>query len=74
MKLNEVKINEKVKILNFENDKRVVTRLNNVGIKVGDNVTVCAIAPFKTPIEIKSGNIRLAIDGKEAAKIAVKYV
>lgn len=74
MTLDRITSNVKVKVLRFENDKRIITRINNVGIKVGDTITVANIAPFGTPVEIKTGNIRLAIARSEATKITVEYV
>ena len=52
----------------------MVLRLKNVGIKLGDIITVCAVAPFKSAIVIKSGNVRVALAITEASLIAVEYV
>ena len=72
MKLSGVKKGEQVKIIEISGGA-LKARLNSMGIKVGDSVSVINIAPFKTPIEIKKGNFRLAIGKPETDNIAVEY-
>ena len=74
MRLSEIKPYKKAKITAFLNSGEIKTKLENVGLKTGAVITVLNIAPLKTPIEIKFGNIRLAIARSEADKIAVEYV
>lgn len=74
MRLSEIKPYKKAKITAFLNSGEIKTKLENVGLKTGAVITVCNIAPLKTPIEIKCGNIRLAIAKSEAEKIVVEYV
>ncbi|MBP5466274.1 MAG: ferrous iron transport protein A [Clostridia bacterium] len=72
MKLSGVKKGEQVKIIEISGGA-LKARLNSMGIKVGDSVSVINIAPYKTPIEIKKGNFRLAIGKPETDNIAVEY-
>ena len=72
MKLSGVKKGEQVKIIEISGGA-LKARLNSMGIKVGDSVSVINIAPFKTPIEIKKGNFRLAIGKPETDNITVEY-
>ena len=74
MRLSEIAQGKRAKIVEFLNDKNTVAKLENVGLKMGAVVIVCNIAPLLTPIEIRFGNIRLAIARKEAEKIAVEAV
>lgn len=74
MRLSDIKPYKAAKILQFLNDRAVKTKLENVGLKIGAVITVCNVAPLNTPIEIKCGNIRLAIARCEAENIAVEYV
>ena len=74
MRLSEIKPYKKAKITAFLNSGEIKTKLENIGLKVGAVIVVCNIAPLRTPIEIKCGNIRLAVAKREAEKIAVEYV
>lgn len=72
MKLSGVRIGERVKITHI-NGGTLKARLDSMGIKVSDSVSVMNIAPFKTPVEIKKGNFRLAVGRTEADNITVEY-
>ena len=72
MKLSGVKAGKRVKIIGIHG-AALNTRLNSMGIKVGDEISVLLIAPFKTPVEIKKGNFRLALGKTEADSITVEY-
>ena len=74
MRLSEIKPYKKTKITAFFNDGNVKTKLENIGLKIGAVITVLNIAPLRTPIEIRYGNIRLAIARSEADKIEAEYV
>ena len=67
-----LKKGEKVKIIEI-NGCALKARLDSMGIKVGDVISVMNIAPFKTPVEIKKGNFRLAIGKPETDRITVEY-
>nr|MBO4517833.1 ferrous iron transport protein A [Clostridia bacterium] len=72
MKLSGAKVGEKVKIIEISGGA-LKARLDSMGIKVGDSVSVMNIAPFKTPVEIKKGNFRLALGRTETDDITVEY-
>ena len=74
MKLSGAKIGEKVKILAVGCDFKTTEKLRAMGITAGATAEIIRVAPFGTPIEIKSDNLRLAIGKAEAALIAVEYV
>ena len=72
MKLSDAKISEKLKIISIGGS--VKSRLYDMGLKVGSEITVIAVAPLKTPICVKSGNTRLSIARSAAEIITVEYV
>ena len=72
MKLSGVKKGETVKIIRI-NGGALKSRLNSMGIKVGDKISVINVAPLNSPVEIKKGNFRLAIGKPESDNIAVEY-
>ena len=74
MKLCETGIGDKVKIVAVGCDGKITEKLRAMGITAGVIAEVIRVAPFGTPIEIKSDNLRLAIGKAEAALIAVEYV
>lgn len=74
MKLCEIGIGEKVKIVAALCDEKTKAKLRAMGITSGTIAEVIRVAPFGTPIEIKSDNLRLAIGRAEAALIVVEYV
>lgn len=74
MKLSEIKSGKCVKIISINCNMTIKTRLKSLGIVPNTIVNVVNIAPFGTPIEIKSDNLRFAISKAEANKITVEYV
>ena len=74
MKLCEIGIGDKVKIVAVGCDEKIKAKLRAMGITSGVSAEVIRVAPFGTPIEIKTNNLRLAIGKAEAALIAVEYV
>lgn len=74
MKLCDTEIGDKVKIAAVYCNEKVKAKLRAMGITSGVSAEVIRVAPFGTPIEIKSDNLRLAIGKAEAALIAVEYV
>ena len=74
MKLCDVTVGKRVKIVAVLCGVKTTNKLRAMGITSGTIIEVVRVAPFGTPIEIKSDNLRLAI-GKSAARlIAVEYV
>lgn len=73
MRLSEIKAGKTVKIVTVECDDGVKEKLKNVGVAVGVTVKAERVAILGTPIEIKCGNSRIAINKAQADKIAVEY-
>lgn len=72
MYLSDAKINDRLIVAGFV-DGKVKARLFDMGLKVGDRLTVFAVAPFGTPIGIKFDNVRIAVAKSTAKSIAVSY-
>ena len=74
MKLCETVIGDKVQIVAVGCDEKTTEKLRAMGITAGTIAEVIRVAPFGTPIEIRSDNLRLAVCRSAAALIAVEYV
>ena len=74
MTLSELKVGENAKVIALKNADNIKARLKSMGLGVGTAITVINVAPLKSPIAIKCGNLRLAICRAEADKITVEYV
>ena len=75
MKLSELKINEKAKIVSICGDDAFKIRLNNIGIKNGAEVKVLRFSPLFDPMEIEvNESITIAIRKKSAENIEVEII
>lgn len=54
--LSEVKIGEKVKILNFKKNMETKSILISMGVLIGDELEVMSKSPFGSPISFKHGD------------------
>ncbi|MBQ0099823.1 MAG: ferrous iron transport protein A [Firmicutes bacterium] len=75
MKLSEIKVNEKAKIISICGDDAYKLRLNNIGVKVGGEVKILRISPLLDLLEIEVNNsITIAIRKKSADNIEVEII
>ena len=74
MTICEVAIGKRVAVKEIKNSPEIKERLCAMGITIGKVLTVERVAPFGTPLELRSDNFRLAIAEKEARKVLVEYV
>lgn len=70
MKLSDIKVNEKVKIVKIENCKNKL-RLSEMGLVANTEVTVIRKAPFGGPVEIVLRGYHLCLRSEDAQKITV---
>ena len=54
--LSEVKIGEKVKIVNFKKNMETKSILISMGVLIGDELEVMSKSPFGSPISFKHGD------------------
>ncbi len=71
MTLFELPIGKRAIIKNIELNKKVVERLNDLGLRQGKYVVVVRKALFGDPIEIKVGSVYLVVRKYQAEKIEV---
>lgn len=73
MKLSNVKLGQRVKLLSLDCNKILKQRLEDLGLTEGVNITVVRKAPLGDPIEIEVRGFCLAIRRSVADKILVIY-
>jgi ferrous iron transport protein A len=71
MALDSVDARKKVRVILIDGGHRVRSHLNNLGIHIGDWLTVVERAPFHGPVLVEVNGSRLAIGRGVAAKIRV---
>ncbi len=70
MPLSLVKTGQKVRIVDIKGGRGRITRMYDMGIRIGDVIEV--IQNFHGPIIIAKGNIRIALGRGFATKILVE--
>ena len=71
MKLSELEVGKKAKVIKINLNSLIGQRLSNLGLTVGVDVCVLRYAPFGDPIEISLRNFCLAIRRETAENIMV---
>ena len=74
MKLSEIKVDEKAKIISVFGDEAFRKKLYNLGIKVNSLVKVLRVAPLLDPLEIDVNGITVAIRKESAENIEVEII
>lgn len=74
MKLSELKVGQKAKILSIKTTGLIRRRLMDMGVLVGETVTVEKIAPLGDPIDVVVKNYHLSLRKAEAEKIEVEVM
>jgi len=74
MVLSELKIGQKAIIKRVLAQERVKERLAELGLIEGQTAFVVRFAPFFDPVEIKVGDVYLAIRKGQADKIVVEKI
>ncbi len=71
--LSQVKIGEKVRILNFNNQLETKNVLISMGVLIGDELEVTSRSPFGSPISFKHGeNNFFALRSNQANLIEIE--
>lgn len=74
MKLSELKVGQKAKILSIDSKGTIKRRLMDMGIIVGEVVKVEKVAPLGDPIDIVVKNYHLSLRKDEAENIYVEGI
>lgn len=72
VKLTKVNTNSKCKVLSFEGGPNMKTKLENLGIRIGNEITVVNSSFIGGPITVLAGNTKVAIGRKMAERIIVE--
>lgn len=72
MALDSVAAKKRVRVMLIDGGHRVRSHLNNLGIHIGDWLTVIERAPFRGPVLVEIHGSRLALGRGIASKIRVE--
>jgi Fe2+ transport system protein FeoA len=74
LKLTEIDGDKKCRVVAFEGGSTMKTKLENLGIRLGNEITVVNNSFIGGPITVLSGNTKVAIGRKMAERILVEVV
>lgn len=74
IKLDQVEINQKVKVVQVEPESRIRRRIMDMGIVKGIEIVVEGKAPMGDPIEIRVRGYNLSLRKNEAKDIIVELI
>lgn len=74
MKLSELKVGQRAKIIELKAKGAVKRRLMDMGVIVGESLRVQKIAPLGDPIEVVIKNYHLSLRKSEAEQIEVEVL
>ena len=74
LKLTEIDGDKKCRVVAFEGGSNMKTKLENLGIRLGNEITVVNNSFIGGPITVLSGNTKVAIGRKMAERILVEVV
>lgn len=74
MKLSELKIGQKARILSIKTTGPLKKRLMDMGVLEGEPIMVEKVAPLGDPIDIVVKNYHLSLRKSEAEKIEVEVI
>ncbi|KZL91624.1 FeoA family protein [Clostridium magnum] len=74
IKLDQVEINQKVKVVQVEPESRIRRRIMDMGIVKGIEIVIEGKAPMGDPIEIRVRGYNLSLRKNEAKDIIVELI
>ncbi len=74
MKLSDLKVGQRAKIISIKNKGVIKRRLMDMGVLNGEILKIEKIAPFGDPIDIIIKNYHLSIRKAEAHEIEVEVI
>lgn len=72
-KLSELKVGQRAKIVNF-NNQEILLKLMEMGCVPGEDIIIEQVAPFGDPISIKISGYHLSLRINEAENIIVDII
>ncbi len=74
LKLTEIGADKKCKVVAFNGGPNMKTKLENLGVRIGNEITVNNNSFMGGPITVMSGSTKVAIGRKMAERIIVEVV
>jgi len=74
LKLTEINGDKKCRVIAFEGGSNMKTKLENLGIRLGNEITIVNISFMGGPITVLCGSTKVAIGRKMAERILVEVV
>ncbi len=74
MTIADLQVGETACIVEISGKQIIRQRLNDFGIREGEEVTVIRVAPLADPIELKVGGGYMSLRKAEAAKVRVHRI
>lgn len=74
VRLNEVEVNLKVRVVQVEPESRIRRRIMDMGIVKGTEIVVEGKAPMGDPIEVRLRGYNLSLRKNEARDILVELI
>lgn len=74
MNLSEVPVGHRARVISVTGQDRISTRLKEMGVVPGAEVTVVKSAPFGDPVQLRLMGYSLAVRLSEARAVAVEEI
>ena len=74
LKLENIRVGDTVKVIGYNNESTIVSRLKSIGLIPGTQFTIHRIAPLGDPIEIRVRGFSLGIRKHEVACLTLDTV
>jgi len=74
LKLTEIDSDTKCRVLDFNGGSNMKTKLENLGIRIGNEITINNNSFMGGPITVMAGSTKVAIGRKMAERIIVEVV
>ena len=74
LKLTEIDSDRKCRVVDFDGGATMKTKLENLGIRIGNEITINNNSFMGGPITVMAGSTKVAIGRKMAERIIVEVV
>ncbi|WP_456342601.1 FeoA family protein [Thermovibrio sp.] len=74
MKLSELKVGQRAKVVRVKSNPELSRKLRAMGLIKGEVITVEKVAPLGDPIEIRVKGTKLSLRKKEAENVEVEVI
>ncbi|HSI88440.1 MAG TPA: ferrous iron transport protein A [Pyrinomonadaceae bacterium] len=74
MNLAEIRVGHRARVISVDGQDRISTRLKEMGVVPGAEVTVVKSAPFGDPVQLRLMGYSLAVRLSEARAVSVEEI